>query len=277
MTTAKTTARTAPTATTSSSDDLRQRAHRLGLYGLLGDWDRVAGETWLEGLLEVEEKERARRSLERRVRNAKLRRFKPMVDFDWDWPESIDRELIDDLFRLDFVNEPANVIFVGPNGVGKTMIAKNLAHHAILNGHTAQCITASELLNDLAAQETSSALTRRLRHYARPQILLIDEVGYLATSSEHADLLFEVVTRRYQEKPIILSTNRPFAEWNDVFPSAPCVVTMIDRLVHKAEIVTIQGESYRLKEANERAERRKTERKTTTKKRSGGTRKKKSG
>jgi DNA replication protein DnaC len=133
------------------------------------------------------------------------------------------------------------------------MIAKNIVYQAILRGYTARVISASELLNDLAAQTSSWALTRRLRHYCHPQILLIDELGYLATSTEHANLLFEVITRRYQQKPVILTTNKPFTEWGEVFPNSTCVVTLIDRLVHKAEILKIRGESYRLKEARERA------------------------
>ena len=145
------------------------------------------------------------------------------------------------------------MIFVEPNGVGKTMIAKNLAYQAILKGYTARFLTASELLNDSAAQESSSALMRRFRHYTKPQLLNIDEIGYLSTSAEHADLLFEIVTRRYREKSIILTTNKPFTQWNEVFPSSACVVTLIDRLIHKSENVVINGESYRLKEARERA------------------------
>lgn len=264
-----------PTAKTANpaepgDDGLRRRAHRLGLYGLLADWSDVKSEPWLPRLLDLEERERGRRSLERRLRNAKLGRFKPIADFDWSFPKSIDREALDELLRLDFVTEPANVILVGPNGVGKTMIAKNLAYEAILRGHTARFVTASELLNDLAAKESSSALLRRLRHYVAPQLLVIDEVGYLATSSEHADLLFEVVTRRYQERPIVLTTNKPFPDWNSVFPSATCVVTLIDRLIHKSEILAIDGESYRLKEAKERARMKKA---TRTKKRSATRRK----
>lgn len=242
-------------------DDLRRRAHRLGLSGLLSRWDDIKHEPWLARVVEMEEGERGRRSLERRLRNAKLGRFKPLADFEWSWPKSIDRETIEDLQKLDFVREPANVILVGPNGVGKTMIAKNLAYQAILDGYTARFVTASEILNDLASRESSGALLRRIRHYATPQLLVIDEVGYLATSSEHADLLFEVVTRRYQEKSIVLTTNRPFKDWNQVFPSATCVVTLIDRLVHKSEIVPIEGESYRLKEAKERAEHKRNQRK----------------
>ena len=118
----------------------------------------------------------------------------------------------------------------------------------------------AELLNDLAAQESSSALTRRLRHYCHPQILIIDELGYLATSSEHADLLFEVITRRYQQKPIILTSNKPFTEWSEVFPNASCVVALVDRLVHKAEIIKVSAESYRLKEARERSEKKRKSR-----------------
>jgi DNA replication protein DnaC len=226
--------------------DLRSRAQKLGLWGLIAQWDELQGSAWVEKLLDLEEKERRKRSLERRLQKAKIGRFKPMADFDWAWPTEIDREQVEDLFRFDFLAEAANVVLVGPNGIGKTMIAQNLVHQSILRGHTARFINASALLNDLAAQETGQALSRCLRRYFEPQVLAIDEVGYLASCAKHADLLFEVISRRYQEKPTVLTTNKAFGEWNQVFPSAGCVVTLIDRLIHKSEIVEIQGESYRL-------------------------------
>jgi DNA replication protein DnaC len=196
----------------------------------------------------------------------KARALQPLADFDWSFPSEIDRELIDQLFTLDFITEPANVLIIGQNGAGKTMLAKNLAHHAIVNGYSARFISASELLNDLAAQTTGSALTARLRHYCRPQLLVIDELGYLASSSEHADLLFELVTRRYQHKPIVITANKAFTEWGEVFPNASCVVALIDRLFHKAEIVKISvSESFRLKDARERSEQRKKARTPTRK------------
>jgi len=101
---------------------------------------------------------------------------------------------------------------------------------------------------------------RRLALYARPRLLLIDEIGYLSYSNRHADLLFEIVSRRYQEKSTLVTTNRAFAEWGEVFPNAACVVSLVDRLVHNAEIVQIEGESYRLKEARERSEQRRKQR-----------------
>ena len=239
--------------TDTPTDELKRRAAKLRLWGLLANWEKLSSRPWLPELLGYEETERSRKSLERRVKSAKIGAFKPMADFDWRWPKQIEREQIEELLDLQFVTEQANVILVGPNGVGKTMIAKNIVYQAILRGYTARVISASELLNDLAAQTSSWALTRRLRHYCHPQILLIDELGYLATSTEHANLLFEVITRRYQQKPVILTTNKPFTEWGEVFPNSTCVVTLIDRLVHKAEILKIRGESYRLKEARERA------------------------
>ena len=234
-------------------NELRNRAAKLGLWGIVANWEKLASRPWLPELLRYEETERTRKSLERRVKSAKMGAFKPMADFDWQWPKEIDREQIEEVLQLNFVTEPANVILVGPNGVGKTMIAKNIIYQAVLQGHTARVVSASELLNDLAAQTSSWALTRRLRHWCHPQVLLIDELGYLATSTEHANLLFEVITRRYQQKPVILTTNKAFTDWGEVFPNSTCVVTLIDRLVHKAEILTIKGKSYRLKEARERA------------------------
>jgi DNA replication protein DnaC len=234
--------------------ELFGRVQRLGFFGLLASWNEIASEPWLERLVALEEQERKRRSLERRIKTARIGTFKPIADFDWSWPKRIDREALDDLFSLRFVEEGINAVLLGPNGVGKTMILRNLAHQATLRGHTVRFTTASDMLADLAAQESSAALSRRLRRYCQPRLLCIDEVGYLSYNNRYADLLFEVVTRRYdQPRSILLSTNKPFAEWSQVFPHAACVVTLIDRLVHRAEIVDIDAESYRLKEAKERA------------------------
>jgi DNA replication protein DnaC len=250
---------------------LRERAHALGLYGLLSHFDEIQDEPWLEEMLSLEEAERGRRSLERRRQNARLGSFKPMSDFEWTWPKKIDRDLVEEVLGLGFLAEAANVVLVGPNGVGKTMIAKNLAYEAVLRGHTARFTTASDLLNDLAAQESGRSLAARLRHYYRPGLLLIDEVGYLSSTGRHGDLLFEVITRRYEEKSIVLTTNKPFSEWGEVFEGSACVVTLIDRLVHRAEIVQIDGESYRLKEAKERAAKNAKRRASTKRTRSKST------
>ena len=254
---------------TRPSASLRERAHALGLYGLLTRFDEFEGEPWLEEVLSLEEAERGRRSLERRLQNARLGRFKPMSEFQWDWPRKMDRDLVDEVLELGFLAEAANVALVGPNGVGKTMIAKNLAYQAVLRGHTARFTTASDLLNDLAAQESGRSLATRLRHYGRPGLLVIDEVGYLSSTGRHADLLFEVTTRRYEQKSIVLTTNKPFSAWGEVFEGSSCVVTLIDRLVHKAEIIQIEGDSYRLKEAKartaEKAKRRAAAKKAPTK------------
>ena len=239
--------------TTITDDELRAALRRLGLYGVLAHWEEVRHCDWLPRLIDYEQAERQRRSLERRLGSARLETFKPMADFDWQWPKKIDRAAVEELFTLDFLTETANVVLIGPNGTGKTMIAKNLAHLALLGGHTARFTTASAMLNDLTAQDSASALNRRLHHYCRPATLVVDELGYLSYNSRSADLLFEVVTRRYQQRSTIVTTNKVFADWKEVFPNSASVVALIDRLVHRAEIIAIDGESYRLKEARERA------------------------
>ena len=235
-----------------NADDLKGRLKALGLLGLLTCWDQIAEKPWLPEVLAIEERERHKRSLERRLKNARISTFKPMADFDWQWPKRVDRAAIDELFGLEFLGAGNNAVLVGPNGVGKTMILKNLAHHTLVQGHTVRFTTASDMLADLAAQESSQALGRRMRRYSIPRLLCIDEVGYLSYNSRYADLLFEVVTRRYDtRRPIVLSTNKAFSERNEVFPHAACVVTLVDRLVHRAEVIEIEAESYRLKEAKE--------------------------
>jgi DNA replication protein DnaC len=232
--------------------ELKARLKTLGLFGLISSWDEIADKPWLRDVLAIEERERHKRSLERRLRSARVATFKPMADFDWTWPKKVDREAIDDLFSLGFLKTGHNAVLVGPNGVGKTMILKNVAHQAVVRGHTVRFATASDMLADLAAQDSSAALARRLRRYVVPQVLCVDEVGYLSYDNRYADLLFEVVTRRYDaHKPLLLSTNKAFSQWGEVFPHAACVVTLVDRLIHRAEVIEIEAESYRLKEAKE--------------------------
>jgi DNA replication protein DnaC len=236
--------------------NLRNRAKRLNLSGLLANWQQAVDAGWAETLITWEEQERARRSLERRITQARIGRFKPLCDFDWAWPRKCDRAAIDDLMTLTFLQDATNAVLIGPNGVGKSTLAQNIAYQALIHGHTVRFTSAGQLLGDLAALDSDSALRRRLRHYAAPQLLVIDEIGYLSYSNRHADLMFELISRRYRAKSTIITTNRPFAEWHEVFPNAACVVSLVDRLLHKAEIVAIDGESYRLKEAREAAEQR---------------------
>lgn len=239
-----------------SQAELREHASDLRLHGLLAHWGEVMAQPdqarWVAQMLGWEDAERSRRSLERRLRDAHIGRFKTLADFDWTWPRQCDRGAMEELMTLDFLKEANNIVLVGPNGVGKTMCACNIAYQAVLAGHTALFITAGQLLGELASLDSDAALRRKLRHYAAPDLLIIDEVGYLSYSNRHADLLFELVSRRYQNKSTVVTT-KPFGQWHEVFPNASCVVSLIDRLVHRCELVAIEGESYRLKEAKERA------------------------
>lgn len=207
----------------------------------------------LEDIVRIETGDRARRSLERRTTRSRVGDYKPMADFDWKWPKRLDREALERLLALRFLEEGANAILIGNHGLGKTMILKNIAHAAVQRGHAVLFVGASQLLNDLEAQETARALDRRIKHYVRFPLLCVDELGYLSYSNRAADLLFEIVNRRYiAKRPIALTTNLTFSKWTTVFPHATCTVALIDRLTHRADIVRIEGDSWRRKEAAER-------------------------
>lgn len=248
-------------------EQLRQQAIALKFHGLQAHWQEVAEEhyPWLETLLNWEQQERKQRSLERRLSSAKLGRFKPLNEFDWQWPDKIDPQAIQSLMQLDFLTTASNIILLGSNGVGKSTLAQNLGYQAVMQGHTVLFTTAANMLNDLAALDSDTALRRRIKHYAKPAFLIIDEVGYLSYSNRHADLLFEIINQRYEQRSTLITTNRPFAEWNEVFPNAACVVSLIDLLVHHSEIIAIEGQSYRMKEAKEQATKRRTRKKGVTK------------
>ena len=199
----------------------------------------------LEHLVEREQQERTCRSLERRLARARIGRFVPMTEFEWAWPKRIDRAAVEAALRLDFLADACNVVLVAAQGLGKTMIAQNIGHAAVLAGTHVLFTTAAQLLLDLGSQDSTRGLARRLNHYATRGWLVVDEIGYLSYDARAADLLFQVVSRRYERKSLVLTTNLPFSEWPTIFPNAATATALIDRLVHHAEILTIDGDSYR--------------------------------
>jgi DNA replication protein DnaC len=242
------------------SDFLLSRAKNLKLHGMIAHWDTIKNEDWVVKVLEWEESERADRGVASRLQKAHLGNFKLLAEFNWDWPKKCDREAIEELLAVSFVESNTNIIICGPNGAGKTTIAKNIAYQSVLKGYSTLVTTAGHMLNELTAQDGNNALRRRIQHYAKPKVLVIDELGYLSYSNRHADLMFEVISRRYQTSSTIITTNKSFSEWGEIFPNASCVVSLIDRLVHNSEIIDIDADSYRMKEATEKKLQRKQER-----------------
>ena len=239
------------------TNDLAGQLKQLGLLLTADSLDdllaRAATGRWsprqlLEEIARSETQDRARRGLERRLTQARLRHFKPLAEFEWNWPKKIDRPLIERALTLDFLPRGRNLILCGTAGLGKTMIAKNIAHAAVLAGHSVLFRTAADLLADLEG-DSPGLRRRKFRLYARPALLVIDECGYLAYDAHAADLLFEIVSQRYERKAILLTTNKVFKDWNTVFPNATCIAALLDRLTHHADVTVIEGDSYRVRES----------------------------
>ena len=205
----------------------------------------------LENVVRAELADRSRKSLERRMKRSRIGAFKPIADFDWAWPTAIERDDIEHVLGLDFISQARNVVLIAAQGLGKTMIAKNIAHAAVQGGHTVLFTTAAQMLLDLGSQDSARGLERRLKYYSGMGVLVCDEIGYLSYDSRNADLFFQVISRRYEKKSLVLTTNLAFSDWATVFPNASCVTAMIDRIVHHADIIGIEGESYRKREAEQ--------------------------
>jgi DNA replication protein DnaC len=247
--------------TKTPTNNLAQLLQQIGLRALPARLDDFLAQAirgrWsphmlLEQIAQAEIEEHSRRSLERRLQVSKIKKFKLMADFEWTWPKKIEREVVERALTLDFLPEARNLVFVGPNGVGKTMIAKNICHAAVFAGRSVLFRTAPELLEDLQRQGPEGR-RHKLRIYANVGLLCIDEVGHLSFDDKAGDLLYEVINRRYERKSVIITTNRPFREWNEVFPNATCIATLLDRLLHHADVTLIDGESYRMRESEQEA------------------------
>jgi DNA replication protein DnaC len=198
---------------------------------------------------ELEIIDKTNRSTQQRMKSAKIGRTKLMNEFDWAWPKEIDRAVIEELMLTNFIKDHQNIIFAGSQGAGKTMIAKNIGLSAIANGKRVLFTTAADMVLDLGSQESTAALQRRLKHYTSPDLLIIDELGYLSFDHRSADLMFDIVSKRYESGSIVITTNLAFKDWGNVFQGAACVTALIDRLTHHCQIIKISADSYRTKES----------------------------
>lgn len=248
-----------PTPTTTPINSLAAQLQQVGLRAVPAALDdflaRAAKARWsprqmLEQVAQLEADERSRRSWERRLRLSGSKSFKAMADFDWSWPTTIERDVMERALTLDFLHEGRHLVLVGRNGLGKTMIAQNICHAAVRAGNSVLFRSAPALLEELHRQ-TPEGRRRKLRGYAHVGLLCIDEVGYLSFDDKAADLLYEVINRRYERTSVMVTTNRPFKEGNEVFPHATCLVTLLDRLLHPADVTVIEGSSYRVRESEQ--------------------------
>ncbi len=226
---------------------LTSLAHDLPM--LLDDarQQQLSYEAFLQRALGAEVRGRQERALQRRLRAARLPTRARLELFDFSFQPTLSERLVRELAGLSFVQTATNVIFLGPPGVGKTHLASGLAARAVEGGYTALFTTLSQLADDLAAAPHPSLWRQRLRRYVQPRVLVIDEVGYTRLTAEQAHQLFELVTARYERGPILLTSNTSVAEWGTLLGDDVLASALLDRLLHHAEVITINGRSYRMK------------------------------
>lgn len=189
------------------------------------------------------------RSIERRIRLARLPARRTLDTFDWQWPTVINREQIQHLFTLAFLRQNTNVVFIGTVGLGKTHLATALALEACRHNHSVLFTSAVDIINTLVEARAENRLGKAIRRYVAPSILAIDELGYLPVDRVGAELLFQVLGGRYEKGSTIITTNRGYKEWAKTFANdATLASAVLDRLVHHCETVIIKGKSYRLKD-----------------------------
>lgn len=216
--------------------------------------DKAVKEQWLHvkyltELIKGEASQRQDRATQRRISQARFPVIKTLDLFDWTWPKKINRMQVQNQFRLNFIKDKGNVIFMGGVGLGKTHLASALGYTACLQGHSVLFATAIDVINSLSAAQAAGRFTQELRKYLRPSVLLLDELGYLPIDKHGADLLFQIISHRYEQGAMIVSTNRAFKEWPEIFNNDSTLTSAIlDRLLHHAETVVIEGKSYRMKD-----------------------------
>jgi DNA replication protein DnaC len=202
---------------------------------------------YLAMLIDGEIRQRADRAVDRRLRQANFPYPKTLDHYQFSHPRKIDRARVQHLFSLDFIRQKANATFLGGCGMGKTHLAIALGRHACIAGHRVLFTTAIDLVNSLGAAQAAGQLDRTLRAYRKPQLLIIDELGYLPIDRHGANLLFQIISTRYETASTLITTNRPFKDWPHIFDhDATLASAVLDRHLHHHDLILIEGDSYRI-------------------------------
>jgi len=203
---------------------------------------------YLDELLRGESEARCQRTIERRIKAARFPVLKTMETFNWQWPETIDRPQLEHLATLRFVENKHNAVLLGPVGVGKTHLATAIALRACQRGFKVLYINAIEAINDLITAQKQSRFKESMRKYTLPQLLVLDEIGYLPIDKNGADLLFQIISARYERGSIMLTTNKAFKDWPAIFNNDGTLASaVLDRLLHHCQTALIKGSSYRMR------------------------------
>jgi DNA replication protein DnaC len=211
--------------------------------------DQIGHQDYLAQLAKGEIDVRHDRATARRIRIARFPVIKSLDQFSWSWPKKINRMAIQNLFRLQFMEDKANVIFLGTVGLGKTHLATALGYTACLAGKSVLFTTAIDAINTLAAAQAASRLKVEMKKYLAPSLLILDELGYLPIDKHGADLLFQVISQRYERGATIITSNRAYKKWPEIFNNDSTLTSaLLDRLLHHAETMVIEGLSYRMKD-----------------------------